>query len=269
MRTTQSLAQQKGMTLITIMIILLLVTGIGALAVKYSITSLRIASNSQVRQLLTQSSDLPLYIIRNKSPVVLRRLDNVVGLAINNSLPDREYIFCYRPQSQKNFAPINNVAQISPYSTTGTAITSDVMRLISGTNSSFCDLNADFGSARTGVVTQVAISLITESAGETEKGEYLPEGTNASGAAHLGAQITGSQRVRITTTSMLPAYSTASISTVQSECLSTSKPRLNDNTEHPSLRTLKDCISDYGIPVVSQTQEFVLANTLIEVSKPE
>ena len=63
MRTTQSLAQQNGMTLITIMIILLLVTGIGALAVKYSITSLRIASNSQVRQLLTQSSDLPLYII--------------------------------------------------------------------------------------------------------------------------------------------------------------------------------------------------------------
>ncbi|MDM1246071.1 pilus assembly protein [Acinetobacter sp. R933-2] len=269
MKITQSLAQQKGMTLITILIILLLVTGIGALAVKYSVMNLRIASNSQVRQLMTQSADLPLYIIRNKSPIELRRLDNVVGLVINNNLPDREYVFCYRPQSQKNFAPINNVAEISPYSTTGTAITSDVMRLISGTNNTFCDLNADFGSARAGVVTQVAVSLITDSAGNTEKGEYLPEGTDSSGAAHLGAKLTGSQRIRVTTTAMLPAYSTASISTVQSECLSTSKPRLNDNTEHPTLRTLKDCISDYGIPVVAQTQEFTLANTLIEEAKPD
>ncbi|WP_111859206.1 PilX N-terminal domain-containing pilus assembly protein [Acinetobacter sp. CFCC 10889] len=269
MRITQSLVPQKGMTLITILIILLLVTGIGALAVKYSITSLRIASNSQVRQLLIQSADLPLYIIRNKSPVVLRRLDNVVGLVINSNLPDREYVFCYRPQTQKNFAPIDKVVQISPYSTTGAAITTDTMRLISGASSSLCDLNSDFGSARTGVVTQVAVSLITESVGEVEKGEYLPEGTDSSGAAHLGAKITGSQRIRVTTTSMLPAYSTASISTVQSQCLSTSQPRLNDNTEHPTLKTLKDCISGYGIPVVSQTQEFTLANTLIEVSKPE
>ena len=158
MRIINSLAPQKGVTLITILIVLLLVTAIGALAIKQAITSLRISTNSQVRQLLMQSADLPLYVIRNTDPTVLRKLDNVIGLAINNNFPDREYIFCYRPTVQKNLAPINKVAEISALTTTGNVTTLDEMRLISGGRDSFCDLTKDFGSARTGVITQVAVS---------------------------------------------------------------------------------------------------------------
>ena len=45
-------------------------------------------------------------------------------------------------------------------------------------------------------------------------------------------------------------------------------PRLNDNQDHPGLKTLADCLSQYGIAVESQTQEFNLATDYKEVSKP-
>ena len=261
-------SNQQGVTLITTMIVLILVTVIGTLAVRYAMTGLKVSTNSQVMQLLNHSADTPLYIIRNMEPNVIRRLDNVIGLALKNGFADREYVFCYRPKSQKNFAQINNVAQISPYTATGTKITTDQMRLIQGNANSFCSLATDYGSARDAVVTQVAVTLISNQNGSVEKGQYLPEGTNVSGASHLGQASTGTQRFRVTTTSMLPSYSTASLTTVQNECMSTTNPRLNDNQDHPTLNTLADCLRRYGIAVESQTQEFNLAADYLEVSKP-
>lgn len=261
-------SNQKGVTLITTMIVLILVTVIGTLAVRYAMTGLKISTNSQVKQLLNQSADTPFYIIQNMEPNAIRRLDNVMGLALKNGLSDREYVFCYRPKSQKNFAQINNVAQISPYTSTGTKITTDQMRLIQGNANSFCSLTADYGSARDAVVTQVSVSLISSQSGSVEKGQYLPEGTNVSGASHSGQNLIGNHRFRVTTTAMLPSYSTASLTTVQAECLSATKPRLNDNQNYPELSTLADCVRRYGIAVESQTQEFNLSTDYVEVSKP-
>ena len=263
-----SSSSQQGVTLVTTLIVLLLVSVIGTMAVRYAMTGLKISTNSQVRQLLIQSADNPLFIVRNMTPQQLRQLDNVVGLALSDGQLDREYIFCYRPKSQKNFAQINQIAQISPYSSTGVLTTAETMRLLQGNNNSFCSLSQDFGSARDGVVTQVAISLIANNSGETEKGLYLPEGTNVSGASHLGSNQTANQRFRVTTTAMLPSYSTSSLSTVQQECLSTSKPRLNDNHDYQNLKTLKDCVSAFGIAVESQSQEFNLSTDYVEVIKP-
>lgn len=259
---------QKGVTLITTMIVLLLVTIIGTLAIRYAVTGLKVSTNSQVRQLLIQSADTPFFIIRNMQPQQLKKLDNVIGLALSNGYLDREYVFCYRPRTQKNFGQINNVAQISPYTSTGVVTTSEVMRLIQGNNNSFCSLSSDFGSARDAVVTQVSVALITNNLDQNEKGQYLPEGTNVSGASPLGKPLTGTQRFRVTTIAMLPSYSNASLSTVQEECLSTSKPRLNDNNDYSNLKTLADCVSKYGIAVETQTQEFNLATDFVEMSKP-
>lgn len=52
---------QKGSTLIVVLILLLVITVIGTLAVRQSLTSLNIATNSQAQQLLMQSSDSVLY----------------------------------------------------------------------------------------------------------------------------------------------------------------------------------------------------------------
>lgn len=264
-----SLKNQKGVTLITTLIIMLLVSVVGTLAVRYALTGLKVSTNSQVQQLLIQSADNPFFIIRNTSPEQLRKLDNVVGLALSNGFVDREYVFCYRPKAQKNFAPISNVAQISQYTSTGTLISSDEMRLIQGNKNSFCQLSSDFGSARDAVVTQVAISLIASEVDQVEKGQYLPEGTNVSGASHLGAVTTGTQRFRVTTTAMLPSYSNADLDDVQDDCLSPSKPRLNDNFDNRDLKTVADCVSKYGIAVETQVQEFTLSTDFVEVSKPK
>ena len=265
---SRSLRHQQGMTLITTMIVLLLVTVIGTLAVRYAMTGLKVSTNSQVKQILIQSADTPFFIIRNMTPQQIRQLDNVIGLALNNNFLDREYVFCYKPKSQKNFASISNVAQISPYTSTGVLTAEKTMRLIQGNNASFCSLTTDFGSGRDAVVTQVAVSLITNNLDNVEKGQYLPEGTNVSGASHLKAALGSTQRFRVTTTAILPSYSNAKLSQVQSECLSSANPRLNDNTDYPELFTLNKCLAQFGIPVETQTQEFNLGTDFIQVSKP-
>lgn len=266
---SHSLKQQQGMTLITTMIVLLLVTVIGTLAVRYAMTGLKVSTNSQVKQILIQSADTPLFIIRNMTPQQIRQLDNVIGLALNNNFLDREYVFCYRPKSQKNFATIgSNVAQISPYTSTGNLTTEKTMRLIQGNNASFCSLTTDFGSGRDAVVTQVSVSLITNNLDRVEKGQYLPEGTNVSGASHLKGTLGSTQRFRVTTTAILPSYSNTKLSQVQSECLSAAKPRLNDNTDYPTIFTLNHCLAQFGIPVETQTQEFNLGTDFIQVSRP-
>ena len=53
--------QQQGATLITVLIILVLVTVLGTIAVKTGILGLKIATNSQVNALLLENSDAALF----------------------------------------------------------------------------------------------------------------------------------------------------------------------------------------------------------------
>lgn len=50
---------QRGATLIVVLILLLLITILGILAIRTAITSLNIATNSQIGQLLVQTGDAP------------------------------------------------------------------------------------------------------------------------------------------------------------------------------------------------------------------
>ena len=52
---------QKGATLIVVLIFLVVITVIGTLAIRQSMIALNIATNAQVQQLLTQNSDAAFF----------------------------------------------------------------------------------------------------------------------------------------------------------------------------------------------------------------
>ena len=53
--------KQEGATLIVVLILLVIITMIGTLAIRSSLTTLNIATNSQAQQLLVQNSDSAIF----------------------------------------------------------------------------------------------------------------------------------------------------------------------------------------------------------------
>ena len=57
--------QQHGSTLIVVLILLLAITIIGTLAIRQSMVSLNIATNSQAQQLMIQNSDAATFNVED------------------------------------------------------------------------------------------------------------------------------------------------------------------------------------------------------------
>lgn len=259
---------QKGATLIVVLIMLLLIIGIGTMAIRVSTTSLKLATNSQINQLLRQSADTPFQIIRNFPTNKLRIADNAIGALIISNDINKEYLFCYSPTIDKNMAMTSKTTITTPYSTTDNLIDGNAVRVVSGAVSGLCNLSKDFGSKREATVTQVAVALASESDDEQERFQYYAEGTEISGNTIVSNVVPNPIRLKVTTIAMLPAFTTASISDVQKSCFTTSNIRLANNVAYPTKASIADCVKQYGIPVEVQTQEFVLRTSLAEVNKP-
>lgn len=256
---------QQGATLIVVLMILLMVTIVGVLAIRVALTSLNISTNSQISQLNFQASDTPTNWMMQKDAATLASFSNIIGAALNESEtnPGAEYIFCFKPTSTTvQFGQAKDATLIKA----GSGNTATVE---TGGISGFCDLTADFGSSRQAVITQVAVTVPTNADTGTP-GSYLPRGTNLTIGSSLPSTMTSIKRVRMTATSMLPAYSSTPISTIQTACLSSANAKISDNSD-PSLstrQTLADCLALKSVPVNTQVQEFNYASSLTQVTPP-
>lgn len=243
--------KQTGATLIVVLLILLVVTIVGVLAIRVALTSLHIATNSQIKLLLSQTADTPINKISNLDAANLDG-STVIDAILRDPILGQEYIFCYKPTSTDQMGLAANSTIIK-------AGTQNIASVVEGGRAGFCNLATDFGSSRQAVVTQVAISLPTDAAVDVEPGSFILEGTDASGGSTT-QKFSQQQRIRVTSTAMLPSYSTSDIATVQTNCFGTgsSAGRINDNND-AALKTkqiLGDCVAGYGIPVSIQIQEF-------------
>jgi hypothetical protein len=268
--------QQRGATLIVVLIILLVITIVGVLAIRVAMTSLNIATNSQIGQLLLQTGDTPTNILLNRSNYKnLTSITSVVGKAINDQKDPlkhgREYVFCYRPTSALQVNSILDMTVLIPPSATAADNTKATVDTTESNRSGFCDLESDFGSSREAVVTQVAVKYISEADPDAAPGADLDRGTDASKDSNVQqGKVEG--RVRITATAILPNYSSANLATVQAACIGNSSAvgYINDNTD-TGLRTKKtmaDCLTEYGIPVNTQIQEIDLKTRFVQVTAP-
>ena len=256
---------QKGATLIVVLFLLLIIMVVGTFAIKMGVTSLGISTNAQINQLLSQSADTPLNKYLNTANLNnLVSYTSAVGAALDETGPNREFIFCYRPTNSRAFG-LNSDSSVISAKASG-----DDAQLVNSGVAGFCNIERDFGSARQAVVTQVAIT-IPKYKDETKKpGDGLVRGTDLSSGTGLPKKLVYQDTIRVTTTAFLPAYANTSLNTVQRNCLSSNKTYISDNLseELTTKKTLKECLSDYNIPVVSQVQEFTLAAYIDQTEAP-
>lgn len=173
--------KQRGAAILVVMLILLVTTVLGITAVRMGLTSLTIATNSQVNALLFQSADTGLihFEQRVNANVQAAALPNgIIGPSLNT--PGVEVLYCDTKTNILRFGGCQ------------------------------AGVAADFTSTRDAVISQVAVTVPAAADGSPMKSIVL--GTDIDRAA------VPTYRVNVHATSVLPVLGTAS-STAINNCL--------------------------------------------------
>ncbi len=260
---------QKGSTLIVVLILLVVITIIGSLAIRSSLVSLNIATNSQAQQLLVQSSDAAIYKVEDPDFFVRNlALDGLFGYIKANENKGKELVFCYRGD-QAQFFDLNKAS---------------VMEWVSGTTpdnnnfgtSGYCRLGGGnfFTSKRQAVMTQVAVKVLDHSAvsvlnDAANPFEYMQQGTDTE-----TAKIEAGDRVLVVATSIIPTLANGVTDAQINECFS---GRMNQvaipadvaatvASDSPYRINVARCMQGLGVPMNSQWSEYTLAQAFVKNS---
>ena len=188
--------KQLGSALIIVLVILVLVTLIGTLAVRSGILGLKLATNSQVSALLLENSDSALFNIENPDQVARQlALDGMFAYFNSSANADDELVFCYR------------AAQASFYSfSKASAITADGTTTKIGVDG-FCKAN-QFAMGRSAVLSQV---YLTKSSTVSAPFGSVPKGTSI-GQSNVPAT---SNNIGATVISVLPSFAGATTAQIE------------------------------------------------------
>ena len=261
---------QHGATLIVVLMFLLLIVVVGAIAVRSSMTSLRLATSDQIDALLLTTSDTSNKNIENiindpsyssEKASILSSL-GFFGYFLNTGATSNrgdQVVFCYRPRQKYFFKMSEATVKTS----------SGQSKLVSGSDASggFCRPSQadDFLNARQNVMTQISVTRPSvQSLPVTPFGNVPLEMTINSNDA-----TSSSPSFRIQSTSFLPAMSDASDAEI-TECLK--KPSENassflavidedDPTQNTYFgETRNECLAKIGVPAKVLVQEAKLEN---------
>lgn len=262
---------QNGATLIVVLMFLLLIIVVGVIAVRNSMTSLRLATSDQVDTLLLTTSDTSNKNIENiiNDPTYSSEKANILGSLgffgyfLNTGATSNrgdQVLFCYRPR-QSYFFKMSEATIITP---------SGQSKLVGGAGSSgFCRPSqaGDFVNARQNVMTQVSVTRPnTQSLPVTPFGNVPLEITINSDDA-----TSSSPSFRIHSTSFLPAMSKVSDAKI-TECLE--KPSENAasfvagiDEDDPNQNTYfgetrNECLAKIGVPAKVLVKEAKLENNV-------
>ncbi|ENU33619.1 pilus assembly PilX family protein [Acinetobacter parvus] len=188
--------QQKGATLITVLVILVIVTLLGTIAVKMGIVGLKIATNSQVNALLLENSDSALFNIENPAEVERQlALDGMFAYFNSSANANDELVFCYRA-SENSFFKLSKAS----------AITEDGSTTKIGVDG-FCKAN-QFAMGRSAVLSQV---YLTKSSTVSAPFGSVPKGTSI-GQSNVPAT---SNNIGATVISVLPSFAGATTTQIE------------------------------------------------------
>lgn len=159
---------QRGATLIVVLMILLMITIIGTLAIRQSISSLKLVSNHQIQTLLAQNADAALMYFQDPNAQQnLASANGVVGFFKNENNQDAELVFCF--SGADSFA----------LSKAGYRLNSQSFNINSSGAGACNETSAKISSGRKQVVTQV---YIKRQLTPTQPFADLSRGTEATGA---------------------------------------------------------------------------------------
>ena len=251
--------QQTGATLIVVLILLLVITVIGTLAIRSSLTSLNIATNSQGQQLLLQNSDSAIFNV--ESPNLLERntaYDGLFGLVKADANKGKELVFCYQGTATSfyNFSRASFIQWFSGNAPSNTELGPD----------GFCKLdnaNNFFTSGRKAVMTQVAIKANANQnnlLGIDRAFDFMQRGTDTD-----AAKIDKSEKIMVIATSIVPALSSASDADINA-CFSNHMNQVvipvgstpTNSGGYNASKSVSECLQELGVPVNTQITEYKL-----------
>lgn len=239
---------QQGSTLIAVLIVLILLTVGGVVAIRGSMTSLNIATNAQAQALLMQSSDAVFVKLEGNTSDALKfanmRIgDGMLAYILRPENKGKELVFCIRGMNSDGTIPDNFAG-----SRIGSVVYwngSTIQNRDLGSNG-FCKGRlSDFISGRRAVMTQVAIR-----AGESiEDWSHMVQGEDKDGSK--GQDI---QPVIVNVTSILPNLSSSSTADVNG-CLSNYTTFVDKVVNN---KTVVDCLAEKNVPYSVQEMEYTL-----------
>ena len=224
--------KQLGSALIIVLVILVLVTLIGTLAVRSGILGLKLATNSQVSALLLENSDSALFNIENPDQVARQlALDGMFAYFNSSANADDELVFCYR------------AAQASFYSfSKASAITVDGTTTKIGVDG-FCKAS-QFATGRSAILSQVYLTKVSTASAPfsaVPKGSSLGQGNIPATTNNIGATVI----------SVLPSFASATSTQIEA-CFK--RPSIKPATG----QTVGECFDNLGIPYNMQHADYVV-----------
>jgi hypothetical protein len=238
-----SVQQQHGSALISVMIILLLTTVLGVIAVRQGSTNLNLAMNASVQSLLIQSSDVGFDKLERVSTSKSASVIGPLGYLSTAGNEGKEYVFCYRP----------TVLSDEIYN-----INTDTILLpsgdVEGSDKGFCDVtqSADFSSGRRVVVSQMGV-VQPQDAAVADPFEYHEKGTDGE-----KVMAPDQERYRAYVTSIAPTLARGVDQAAINNCFK--KPN-DDSTvaaAGSAAISTSDCLFGLGVPSNTQVQDYVL-----------
>jgi hypothetical protein len=245
MNTSHSV--QKGSTLVVVLIMLVLITIIGVVGVKHSMTSLNIATNSQINELLRQSSDSAMLALEEASDLEqLSTASGILGFISQPENSNKELVFCFKKNQGLAFT-INHASMLE---FTGSAVRNSTLG-----ERGFCQPsnNLFYTSQRNAVLTQVAVKRSTAGVLEPAFSNYV------TGTDFESARTQNNERFTIYATSVLPSVGGATKAQVYN-CLS---KYMNSNIQSLALDqsseaalTVSKCLENLGVPYTTQVADY-------------
>ncbi|MFB2538094.1 pilus assembly protein PilX [Acinetobacter sp. c3-l95] len=215
---------QKGNTLIIVLIVLLLVTIIGAIAVRSSILGLSLATSNQINNLLMQNNDAVMFELKDVAKVSNNLAPNqIYGYFNQQANAQDELTFCYRADRAQFF------------SLTDASVTGSTKLGVNG----YCRRDW-FASGRSALLTQVYLRKVPDTGGLTS----LTLGSSVGATLVAGV---APRTMSATVISVLPAFSSATNDQIQS-CFRRS------NSE-----TVQDCFAALNVPFNVQSAQFIVS----------
>lgn len=236
---TQYQSAQRGATLIVVLFILLLVTILGATAIRQSIQSLAIAMNSQAIDLLRQGSDSVMLTL--EQPSRLNELSTSAGLLGFIRRPEnmgKELVFCFK-EGKRPLADVNKASLIYKE---GNTIRNNSLGI-----EGYCDPTSTSGnfftSKRRAVLTQVAIRRVAAS--------DAPFSNYTVGTDFVSAKTENNDQIVVSVISILPSLSNASLPEIKA-CLQTHMSVVT----RPEETTITQCLNNLNVPYNTQVATY-------------
>lgn len=250
---------QTGATLIVVLILLLVITVIGTYAIRASLTTLNIATNSQAQQLILQNSDSAIFNIENPKMLTFNLSPNgLFGWIKRDGNKGKELVFCYRGE-QTTFFDFSKASAVQWVS--GTAPANEELGL-----DGFCKIDSTdnfFTSGRKAVMTQVMIKVNTNPAsqlvGLDRAFSFVQLGTDVD-----SAKIDKAEKIMVMAVSIVPSMSSASDTEIN-DCFSKHMNQVvvpSGVTPATGMnKSVSECLQDIGVPVSTQITEYNLTQT--------